>query len=430
MKKTFVELVKDYSNWKLQEKGNGKLTRNELTALRETFKKRAAKTTQPKLNESKEALKETFKKQVHAYRAWKLKEKGEKGITEKELKVLKESVLRAATQKPVGNNWETYLKNYKQFKESKEPGAKITYKELKLLKENFKEASTKKIRLREADPGFNPAGAAPVAGDPNAMADPNADPALGGAPQDPLAMQGAIDQAIASLQPFSQAGANPMGADPNAGLPPVDGTQPADPAMAMQEAVKQYKAWKLKEHGTDKLTEGEVNALKESFTPKAKTKYEQIKERIAARKANLEALQENGAQDLAKKELGALGLGGKIVSNSSGKGSVEGGEELVKVPAAGSLANGYASGKAAKETKPASTWPTKAVGKEAGGALQGAGATQSKVKEAEETPAEDKPEDKLAESVKTVTDVYVDRVFEPKLDFGKLKEAMTKGLLG
>lgn len=440
--KSFVEVVKEYSSWKLQEKGNGKVTRDELNALRESFKKqenpRATK-SQPNVT----ALNKALKEKMAQYRNWKIRHyKGSK-LTENELKLLKKAVLQESKAAPNASpiNWKTYLANYKKFKELKEHTSKITYKELKLLKENFTEALAKKIRLREADAGFDPTAAAPQAGDPNALADPTAGAgAVPGAEQDPMAMQGAIDQAITALTPFSQSGANPLAGDPAAGLPPVDGTQPpaGAPPPPLAEAVKQYRAWKLKEHGTSKITQNELKMLTEATQRKPKSKFDQIKERIAARNAKLAALQENGAQDLARKELGALGLGGKIESNSTGKGSTESGEELVKVPAAGSLANGYSSGEASKETKPAKTWPTKAVGKEAGGALQGAGASQSKIKESEAGNAEECEDDvtheeKLTESkqaIKNVTDTYVERYFEPKLSFDKLKEAMASGLLG
>jgi hypothetical protein len=437
---TFVDLVKQYSNWKLQEKGSAKLTRNELTALRESFNKNR----QPAKNKLKEEtikkLNSTLKETVGEYRAWKLENHGSNKITENELAGLKKAVLQkvklqesSSSNMKSNMNWSQYVENYKKFKESKEPGAKLTYKELKLLKETFKTAVSKGIKLREADVGFDPNQAAPVAGDPNAMAgaDPNA-AAMGGAPQDPLAMQGAIDQAISALTPFSQAGANTLAADPNAGIPPVDGTQPAQPPMAppLAEAINQYKAWKLREHGSPSLTDVELKSLQEKFGAKPKTKYEQIQERIAARQAKLKSLQEGHGLDV--KTISELGDLGTPASTGADRGGSEAGEELVKVPAANSLANGYSSGKAAGETKPAKTWPTKAVGKEAGGALQGAGASQSKIKENEEC-CDDNKEDKETlqeKEVKTVTDIYVDKYFEPKLSFDKIRESMKSGLLG
>jgi len=437
MKKNFIDVVKQYSAWKLQEKGNGKLSRKEIAALREEYRASLAKSS---------ANSDKLKEAVKAYRAWKLKEKGENTLSQKEYDMLKESVLKQSTQKPLKENvqqlWENYLSSYKQFKETKEPGAKITYKELKMLKENFKEAQAKGIRLREADMGMDPAaGGAPAAGDPNAMGaapvgDPNAMPGAAPVQVDPTVAAQIQDvlQSVNALAASAGIDINQLGADPNAGMPPVDGTMPpagappADPnAMPMQEAIKKYQAWKKVNKGTDKLTEAEMTALKEQFGPKEKTEYQKIQERIAARQAQIAALQENSAQDYAKAQLGAMGVGIPVSNSHGGDHAVS--EEQVKVPSANQLANGYASGAASGQTKPAKTWPTKSTGKEAGGALQGAGATQAKIKEeGEECVGEEK--EQIAESVKTVTDIYVEKFFEPKLDFNQLREKMKNGLLG
>jgi len=60
--KNFVDMVKAYSQWKLQEKGNGKLTKSELANLREAFK---AQTQGQSTN------KNVLKERVDEYRAWK-----------------------------------------------------------------------------------------------------------------------------------------------------------------------------------------------------------------------------------------------------------------------------------------------------------------------------------------------------------------------
>lgn len=455
-KKSFTDMVRDYSAWKLQEKGNEKLTREELKNLREAYasiaKKAQLKETKQEPAKKVNPLNEALKARVAEYRKWKLAEKGSDKINEKEMDMLKKAVLQESKQaKPTEQSFDVYLANYKKFKESKDGKAsKVSYKELKMLKENWKEAQTKGIKLREAD-----AMGAPIPGDPNAMGGAQAgmDPAAGGAPaappqQDPMAMQGAIDQAVAALQPFTQSGANPMGADPNAGIPPVDGTQPpADPNAAagglMESMVKQYQAWKLQNKGSDKLSESEINmiaeqvvkTLKEQIDAQPKSKYQQIKERIAERNAKLAAMQEGYLDIPTVKELGTL-TSSPHVSNSHGGGDKSTDESpYASIPSAASLAKGYTSGKASGETKSAKTWPTKAMGKETGGALQGAGATQTKVKESTEDskPAseEEKKQDSLEESaVKTVTDVYVERHLEPKLNFDRIKESMKSGLLG
>jgi hypothetical protein len=275
-------------------------------------------------------------------------------------------------------------------------------------------------------------------GDPNAMGgmeagmDPAAmgmDPAMGGAPQDPMAMQGAIDQAVAALQPFTAAGADPLGADPMAGQAPVTGMPPGDPAMAdpamagaapamlMEKMVNQYRKWKLQEKGTSKITKEEFEAIKEEVMKQVpKSKYAQIKQRIAERQAQLEAMQENSMGPLTVPQMANSNLWKHNKGNSSNPENSNDPSLIEKFPDAKQAANGVDGKVKGKVSAPSgSTWPTKATGKEAGGALQGAGATQKKLGESE---------------VKTVTDVYVDRYFEPKLDFTKLKESMKKGLLG
>jgi len=446
--KSFTDLVREYSAWKLAEKGNGKLTRTELSNLRENYKKMAGPT------KPSNALQE----RVEAYRKWKLEEKGTDKITKAEFEKIKESLKPA--QK--GNDWETYLKSYKHFKESQEgKGAKITYKELKMLKENFKEAETKGIKLREADMGGAMAG-----GDPNQALDPAAG---GGDPNaamgtDPNAAQPAGGQSaaeiataiISALTPIAGGdGTDPLaGGDPMAGNPAAD--IPADPNAApgadanpgmgaplqqsnkstdgkqIREMLQQYSAWKKENKGTAKLTEGEIEAIKKQFAAQPKSKYQQIKERIAARQAQIEGLKEGYLDIPTTSELGTL-TSKAHVSNSSGGGDKStDASPYASIPSPQALANGYTSGKGAGETKAAKTWPTKAMGKEAGGALQGKGATQTGTKVKESDNADD-PENKdilNEQSIKTVTDVYVERHLEPKLDFFKLKEAMSKGLLG
>jgi len=239
---------------------------------------------------------------------------------------------------------------------------------------------------------------------------------------------------MAALQPFTQGGANPLGADPNAGVPPVDGMQPAgagDPnAAPLAEAIEQFRAWKKANKGTDKLTEAEMAGLQERFGGKPKTKYEQIKERIAARQNDIKKMQEGFLDIPTTSEMGTL-TGKAHTSNSANPDKKTDESPYSSIPSAQSLSKGYTSGKASGETKAAKTWPTKATGKEAGGALQGSGATQTKVKES--GPDCDDPnceEKKLDEGVQTVTDRYVNNYFAPKLDFNALKESMKKGLLG
>jgi len=399
-KNTFPQVVKRYSNWKIQEGMDGRLSRKEIMNLRERY---FGKNGQ----ENKQSVREEKKQ-----------------------------------------DFETFLNNFKQYRESLGDKSRISWKELKGLKETWAEAQKKGIYLREADAGLNPA--APMPGDPNAMADPamGADPNAMGAPPDPMAMQGAIDQAISALQPFTQAGADPLAGDPNAGIPPVDGQAmgAADPnaGAPMMEA---YLAWKQAKGYGDKLTEADIAALeeqagkqqiKEEVKEKPKGKYSELQERIAARKARVQALQEQSsfavetidtlAGPHVKKPSGFINQDGNSQNGGKGSTAPAGPSHIENVPSPAALSNGYSSGKAAGETKPAKTWPTKATGKEAGGALQGASATQTRVKEEQ---IQEEKEDNLQEATRTVTDAYVDRhLNDPKLSFDAIRESMHKGLLG
>jgi hypothetical protein len=421
----FNEYVENFGQWKLKEKGTAKVTKAEVAKLRESFEK---KLKQSKNKSPKEALKE----RVSKYREWKIANGKGKEISQKEFDGLKNSLREELSKKTKENSFTKLVENYKKFKTASEgPNSKVTYKELKMLKEAFKNAERKGKKLREADAGMDPtmAGAPPAAPGADPM---GADPMAGATPG-AGDIQGTITQLESDLAALKAAAGMPtdLGADPMAGTPPVDGMEmpvAGDPnagtAPLAETLITKYKAWKLKEKGTDKITEKELAGLREQAAKYAQPKdaLSKIKERIAARKAAMKSLQENGAQDLASKELSAAGLGTKLVSNSSGGTSDKTlGEEAVKVPAASALANGYTSGPASSETKPAATWPTKDTkSSDTGGALQGSGASQKKIKESE----------KLDESVLSVTDVYVDRELAPKLDFGRIKESLAKGLLG
>jgi hypothetical protein len=442
--KSFEDAVKAFSNWKLKEHGNAKLTKPEFLALREEYEKEAKALRE---KEEKKEMPKQLREACEQYSSWKQENKGNGKISKEEFTKIKED-LKEQNKK----DFNLYVSNYKKFKEAANQGKEITAKELKELKENFKESIRTGVKLaecvenfdaqkalREADMGMDPAAgaAAPMPGDPNAMA--GGDPmAMGGAPADPMALQGAVDAALAALQPVATGGGNALGADPNAAIPPVDGSgAPAagaapGAAPALMEAAKELLAWKKANGKGDKLTESEKKILMEKYGNEKteKSEYEKIKERIAEREAKIAALQEGAVQDAQRKTDAGKGYPTPVSNSHGGDHTVS--EEQVVVPSPQKLANGYSSGAAAKETSPASTWPTKKVGKEAGGALQGAGASQTKVKEnteEETTETETETKETLNEA-KTITDIYVAKSMEPKLDFGKIKESMAKGLLG
>jgi hypothetical protein len=438
--KTFVETVKAYSSWKLRETGSDKLSKKEVLALREDYKKGIKAL---KESNGKKELPKQLREACDSFLTWKKENKKGNKIEKAEFEKIKESVAEKNKK-----DFNLYVANYKKFKEAANQGSKLTEKELKMLKENFKESIKTGIKLaeavenfdakkalREADMGMDPAAmGAPAPGDPNAMP-PAGDPMAAGAPADPMALQGAVDAALAALQPVATGGGNALGADPNSGLPPVDGSgaPAAGPAPGaapgLMEAAQTYLNWKAANGKGETLTEAEKRVLTEKYGKKEKTEYEKIKERIAEREAKIAALQEGAVQDSQRKIDNGRGYPTPVSNSHGGDHSTS--EELVVVPAAGKLANGYSTGAASKETAPAKTWPTKAVGKEAGGALQGSGASQSKIKETEEAaPAEGEENKEQIQEATTVTDIYVSRSMEPKLDFQKIKESLKNGLLG
>jgi predicted peroxiredoxin len=446
--KTFVDTVKAYSQWKLKECGNSKISKREIREIRENYNKEV---TALRENGGKKEMPKQLKEACGSFLSWKKSNGKEQKISKEEFAHIKESVAEKNKK-----DFNTYVNNYKAFKEAANQGNKLSNSELKMLKENFRTAIENGIKLeecnesfdvrkalREADMGMDPAaGGAPMAGDPNAMAAPGADPMAAGTPADPMALQGAVDAALAALQPVATGGGNALGADPNAGIPPVDGSGAAaagpapGAAPGLMEDAQNFLNWKKANGKGDKLTEAEIKILKEKHNVTGeKSEYQKIKERIAEREAKIVALQEGAVQDSQKKIDAGKGYPEPVSNSHGGDHSVS--AEQVVVPAAGKLANGYSSGAAAGETSPAKTWPTKAIGKEAGGALQGSGATQSKVKESEEgcpkcgaDPCTCEGEQLDESKNLTVTDIYVQRAMEPKLDFQAIRESMKKGLLG
>jgi hypothetical protein len=448
--KTFTDVVQTFSKWKVQEGQNGKVTKNEITALREAYEKEVKKNTS-------KGIPFQLREHLTAFSSWKEENGKNAKLTESEVTRVKES-LKEQNKK----DFEYYVSNYKRFKEAANHKNGISVKEMKILKENFRNYINKGTKLPEIDPNFDvkralreaDMGAAPdpmaggmppdpMAGDPNAM---GMDPMGAGAPADPMALQGAVDAAIAALQPVATGGGNALGGDPNAGMAPAmdttaaaAGPAPGGGGMGLAEATKALISWKQQNGKGSKLSEAETEYLKERFG-REKTEQEKIRERIAQRENHVRGLQEqHAAASSMRKRDSALGLPTPGENSRVGpydQGSINNQEMGVKVPTVAQAANGFASG-ASKEIAPSNTWPTSAMGSEAGGDLQGANASQrggsaskanrsGRMREEEDT---DNYENNQLEE-KTVTDVYVARHFEPKLDFKSIRESMQSGLLG
>jgi len=428
----FQDYCKKFQAHKESRGLNREITRDELASLREKFKGsnpggntrlHEAVSNFRKYKESKGLGKDVSFREFKSIRE-KLKKAAQGGESLRERKLNK-----PAERKTVGDTgFKKLIESYRDYKVKSGKGDKVSYGEIKSLRE-------KASKLREADAGFDPnAGlAAPApAVDPNAVA--GAMPAA--APVDPT-ISAQIQDVKNSVDALAQAAGiqtAPLGADPNAGIPPADGMG-ADgaaaqvPQQVMESLIAKFSNFiKLKEQrepSEEELSDlrekaneihavsqfknyirirekrnakpAEIENLKKKLseakkTSQPKSKLDQIKERIADREAQRKSLHEKN------------------------EGSKEAGAEQVVIPAAGALANGVDGGKG---TAPGKTWPTSKTKGDA--PLQGASAQQTK------GPAKGK----LEESVQSITEAYVDRKLnQPKLDFKNLKEALSQGMLG
>lgn len=283
----FAKLLKQFASFKESKTGSSEITMNERIALRAKF------------NESKKADKEdaSFAEVLKEYAAFKEAKTGNAKVTAEEIHVLKEnfagkvkesteSTKLAEPAKTVtkAEEFRTALKEYAEFKKVKtgDADAKVTAAEYDTIREAIFGKKTVSDKLNEAiaavkagrealregdiNAAANMAGQAQdaLAGvpDPNAAVDPNA-PA---ANVDPAIAQQITDVKTAVDALATAAGVGPavdLGADPNAGVPPVDGQPAAGVAPADPNAAPMPES-----------TEGKID-------------LNAIRERIAQRKAEL-----------------------------------------------------------------------------------------------------------------------------------------------
>lgn len=283
----FAKLLKQFASFKESKTGSSEITMNERIALRAKF------------NESKKADKEdaSFAEVLKEYAAFKEAKTGNAKVTAEEIHVLKENFagkVKESTEstKPAeptkevtkAEEFRTALKEYAEFKKVKtgDADAKVTAAEYDTIREAIFGKKTVSDKLNEAiaavkagrealregdiNAAANMAGQAQdaLAGvpDPNAAVDPNA-PA---ANVDPAIAQQITDVKTAVDALATAAGVGPavdLGADPNAGVPPVDGQPAAGVAPADPNAAPMPES-----------TEGKLD-------------LNAIRERIAQRKAEL-----------------------------------------------------------------------------------------------------------------------------------------------
>lgn len=362
------------------------------------------------------------------------------------------------TEKPL-NDFKVVWENFKQYKEAT-LGEAATYKDALKLREAVKAANAKGIFLKEAE---IPTSTKPQLKESEVPAEEQtkvqeaevpgaapADPAAAPAPEAPApeaapAVSPDVQQQISALQAAldalkASAGieVNEFGATPSADIPAVTGQNPegvadaaAAPAPAVDPAQPVMEAFEAIRANGEKIDEA---VFKQVMTEKGQALIAECgdrESRIAYRNAKLDVMNEHYKGDLGKAYLTHLG----VLQESK--------DDWDYIPSEEELAKGYASGPAAKEIKPAKTWPTKDIP-----ASETKGLKESEEKKEDEKPAEEekkeecKEEKKVEEAVETpaepetkiseseVTTRYVENYFAPKLDFKSLKESMKNGLLG
>lgn len=343
------------------------------------------------------------------------------------------------TEKPL-NDFKVVWENFKKYKEAT-LGEAATYRDACKLREAVKAANEKGIFLKEAEiptsekphiheaevPGAAPA-AAPVS--PAAPAPEAATPAVSPDVQQQIsALQAALD----ALKAAAGIEVNEFGSDPASDVGAVTGQNPEGVAdAAAQPVMEAFDAIRANGKKIDEATFKNIMAEKGAALIE---KYGDRENRIAYRAAKLDIMNEHYKGDLGKAYFTHLG----VLQESK--------DDWDHIPSEEELAKGYASGPAAKEIKPAKTWPTKDIpASETKGLKESEGKKEEETKEepkkeekAEETKTEEK---KVEESVETKTETptkisesevttrYVESYFAPKLDFKNLKESMKTGVLG
>ena len=288
----FAKLLKQFASFKESKTGSSEITMNERIALRAKF------------NESKKTEKEdtSFAKVLKEYAAFKEAKTGNSRVTADEIHALKENFDKKTKEpaKPVkkatkAEEFRTALKEYAQFKRVKtgDTNAKVTAAEYDTIREAIFGKKSVGDKLNEAIAAVKAGRAALREGDINAAANMagQAQDALAGIP-DPNAPAANVDPAIAQQITdvktavdalATAAGVGPavdLGADPNAGVPPVDGQPAAGAAPADPNAAPMPES-----------TEGKLD-------------LNAIRERIAQRKAELnEGKAASAANPYAVKDL-------------------------------------------------------------------------------------------------------------------------------
>ena len=290
-----------------------------------------------------------------------------------------------------------------KVEESTEPVKESTTEKVEESTEKVEE-TTKKVTEAEV-PGAAPAAPVEPAPAPEGAA-PTAAPTVSPEVQQQITqLQAALD----ALKASAGIEVNEFGSAPTSDVGAVTGQNPEGVAdAAAQPVMEAFDAIRANGKKIDEATFKNVMAEKGAALIE---KYGDRENRIAYRAAKLDVMNEHYKGDLGKAYLTHLG----VLQESK--------DDWDHIPSEEELAKGYASGPAAKEIKPAKTWPTKDIP-----ASETKGLKESGEKKEESTETKTEAPTKISES--EVTTRYVESYFAPKLDFKSLKESMKTGLLG
>ncbi len=359
---TFKEYLQNYKEWRLKEMGdNSAITKAEFNKIRENFSKKLEEAK--KLSEKKAEPKtkaDNLKEAIAAYREWKKENVGSAVVTLEEKKNIAEELKKESKlneNKDAGKPKSKYVEaceQYKKFKlEEKKDNTPLTEAEkgairaqLKIeeLEETVKNAKKlvrkAQYRLHEGDmmggaDMTQQAGAA--VNQANTMAD-GIQAGDGTMPATPLP-QNIIDEISnikTSVDSLAQEAGieSPVDFDANAtagvdgvtGVGDPNGAAPADPNAQ--------------------------NGMMESEELSATQKRLAEREKRIAESAAIETALKIDTSSYDGVKANTKEINGNKVDKSTS-------EEYVKAPGTQALLNGVATGPAAKEMKPAKTWPTK-----------------------------------------------------------------------
>lgn len=349
-KMTFVEYVGAYKDYKKKNGKSAKLSEAEFKGLRKEFtsllreSKKVSNDNKKKLSEEKDEVKvNSLKEAIEGMSAWKKANVGTSRLSEAEVAAVKKAYFaekRAESKTKKPSKYVEALRAYRKYKiEEMKDNSPLTESEKAAIKAELrKDAVMEKIteakklirvaemKLEEGDM-MGAAGAVQGAGDAINGAAPAADPNAA-APATPLP-QNVVDE-IQNIKTSVDALAQEagiespvnLGADASAGVPgAMDTTVPADPNATggMMESKELSATEQRIAERAKRISEGAVGANKGTRVPEP-----------------------------------------PIPQNSTG-GNLETNKEEVQPGTVQQLLNGYASGPAAAEIKPAKRWPTKPI---------------------------------------------------------------------